>query len=101
MAHVAASRIGPALSRSVYDRGLVLCNNCAEPLSFPSIGVSLGAKSRCPDLLETLIVRNIRWSCWSRKPRLEGRRSIATQLWEPELPLRAWLVQLRSNSRAR
>src|SRR5260370_10095580 len=33
-----------------------------------------GAKSRCPDLLETLIVRNIRWSCWSRKPRLEGRR---------------------------
>src|SRR6266446_6622962 len=35
-----------------------------------------GAKSRCPDLLETLIVRNIRWSCWSQKPRLEGRRSI-------------------------
>jgi uncharacterized protein YjbJ (UPF0337 family) len=28
-------------------------------LSFPSIGVSFGAKNRCPNLLETLIVRNI------------------------------------------
>jgi hypothetical protein len=27
-------------------------------------------------LLETLIVRKTGWSCWSRRPRLEGRRSI-------------------------
>ena len=42
---------------------------------FHRLGLAL-SESRCLGLLEILIVRNIRWSCWSRKPRLEGRRSI-------------------------
>ena len=41
-----------------------------------------GPALRCPDLLETLIVRNIGWSCWSRRPRLEGRCTIQLLCYE-------------------
>src|SRR5437899_2298259 len=69
--------VRPSNTKTSYlrDSTLVsLCHNCARIVSFPFIRLSFERKTDPPICLETLIVRNIRWSCWSRKPRLEGRR---------------------------
>jgi len=41
---------------------------------FSSFELSLSAKSRCHNLLDTLVVRRNGWSCWSRGLCAQGRR---------------------------
>src|ERR1700678_1956864 len=53
---------------------------CRNP-TFSIHSSYLLAKSRFPDLLETLVVRSNRWSCWSRVACARGRR--ATRLRSP------------------
>jgi hypothetical protein len=49
--------------------------NCARIQRFHSIRISFGAKSRFPDLLETLVAISDAWSSWSRVACAQSRRA--------------------------